>query len=109
MHELSLMEDLVTTIEQSIGDARVLTVRLEIGRLSAVVPDALQFCFEICTQGTRLEGAGLEIRVIEGRAHCRSCDAEFELPTALARCGCGGIDLQILAGEELRLMELEVI
>ncbi|HEY0840303.1 MAG TPA: hydrogenase maturation nickel metallochaperone HypA, partial [Vulgatibacter sp.] len=76
MHELSLMADLVTTVERSVQagavSGRIAAVHLEIGKLAAVIPDALRFCFEICAKGTPLEGADLQIRSIAGRARCRT-------------------------------------
>ncbi|HWV37277.1 MAG TPA: hydrogenase maturation nickel metallochaperone HypA [Vulgatibacter sp.] len=109
MHELSLMEDLVTTIEQKVERGRVAAVHLEIGRLSAVVPDALRFCFEVCAQGTRLEGAELCVREVPGRARCRACGAEQEIDLLPPPCACGSIELQVIAGRELRLEGVEVI
>ena len=41
--------------------AKVNRVVLEIGKLSAVLPDAVRFCFELCSEGTVVEGAELEI------------------------------------------------
>jgi hydrogenase nickel incorporation protein HypA/HybF len=32
-------------------------VTLELGRLAAVMPDALRFCFGICLKNTLVEGA----------------------------------------------------
>ena len=49
------------------ADAPVRRVRLEIGRLSGVVPDAVRFCFDLVAAGTTLEGAVLEIDEPGGR------------------------------------------
>ena len=48
-------------VGQRAGEARVHRLTLVIGRLSGVMPDALRFCFDICSEGTVLEGATLEI------------------------------------------------
>jgi hydrogenase nickel incorporation protein HypA/HybF len=61
MHELALMEDLVDAVSSEIADAKVHVVRLILGRESCVSRHALEFCFELCTNGTALEGAALEI------------------------------------------------
>jgi len=61
VHELSLMEDLVEAVTSEIGDARVHVVRLVVGSEAGASPHALRFCFEVCTHGTALEGAALEI------------------------------------------------
>jgi hydrogenase nickel incorporation protein HypA/HybF len=109
MHELALMESLVTTVREQIAGGRVTRVWLEVGRLTCVAPDALRFCFEVCAADTVLEGATLEVREVPGRGRCRDCGEEVELEVAHAPCGCGSFDLEVLAGEELRLDGVEVI
>lgn len=94
--------------EQARG-AKVTRVRLEIGKLTAVLPDAVEFCFDLCAEGTCVEGAKLEIVMIAGRARCRQCDIEVDLDQPWGLCSCGGTDLERLAGEELRIKEIEVM
>lgn len=109
MHELALMRSLVDTVEARLPSERVRVVRLEVGRLSCALPDALRFCFDLCAQGTVLEGADLEILEIAGRASCRSCGREGPIEPPVPLCACGSADLDILAGSELRLKEVEVL
>jgi hydrogenase nickel incorporation protein HypA/HybF len=108
MHELSLMESVVTAVVERVGSERVTTVRLEVGRLAGVVPDALQFCFEVCVRGTTLEGATLEIAVIPGRARCQRCGTERIIESYAEICDCGCSTLSVLGGEELRVKNVEV-
>jgi hydrogenase nickel incorporation protein HypA/HybF len=68
VHELAIMETVVDTVRERLGDAKILRVRLEIGALMAVVPDALTFCFDVCTRGTSMEGAALQIDEVAGDA-----------------------------------------
>ena len=109
MHELAITEAVVEGVSEQVGDARVTRVVLEIGRLSGVVPDAIRFCFDVCAQGTRLDGATLDIVVVPGRGRCRACRAETALEDALPLCSCGSADVELLAGRELRVREVEVI
>lgn len=109
MHELALMESLVAAVNDRVAEGRVVAIRLEIGKLAAVVPDALRFSFDVCTHGTRLEGARLDIVPIDGRGVCRSCGAERAIDVQFSACTCGSYDVSVLAGEELRVRELEVI
>ena len=102
------MESMVSAVVERVGATRVTTVRLEIGRLAAVVPEALRFCFDVCAQGTSLEGATLEIASIAGRARCRSCGGEWAIESYADLCDCGATDLAVLAGEELRIKNVEV-
>lgn len=86
----------------------VTRVVLEIGKLSAVMPDAIRFCFDICAKGTGLEGATLEIREIPGRCRCRACNADFELENQIALCQCGSANLEFMSGQQLLLKAVEV-
>lgn len=108
MHELALMEDLVTTVQDRIEEGRVTRVFLDVGRLTCVAPDALRFCFEVCAKDTRLEGATLEINEIPGRARCRACETAFELDRRFLPCACGSFELEMTAGEELTLSQVQV-
>lgn len=70
MHEFGITQNIVAIVTEHAKGAKVQRVLLEIGKLSAIMPDAIRFCFDICTQGTVLEGATLEILEIQiGRAH----------------------------------------
>lgn len=108
MHELAITESVVRSVERHCDGRRVDEVTLVIGRLSGVVADSVRFCFDLCTQGTVVEGARLEIIDAPGRAHCRTCDRDVELPDLIALCPCGSADLDITAGQELRIESVEV-
>jgi hydrogenase nickel incorporation protein HypA/HybF len=107
MHELSLAKAVVEACADRAAGARVLRVRREVGRLAAVLPDALRFCFEACAHGTAVEGAELEIIETPGRAVCHACGDTVPLATPCGRCICGGV-LRIVAGEELRVKNMEI-
>jgi hydrogenase nickel incorporation protein HypA/HybF len=106
VHELAIAEEVVAIVAARTDGARVTRVVLEIGRLCAVLPDAMRFCFDLATEGTVAEGARLEIIEIPGRGQCRGCGAEVVLDRPFGRCRCGGSDLEWLAGEELRVKEV---
>ncbi len=108
MHELAITESVVAGVCEAVGGARVVRVVLHIGRLSAVVPDSIRFCFDIASRGTPLENAALEIVETPGRAKCRRCGAEVPLQNLLGSCDCGSVDLEILSGQELLLKAVEV-
>ena len=108
MHELGVTQEIVAIVCEHARGAKVLRVVVEIGKLSAVLPDAVRFCFDLCAEGTPLEGATLEIVETPGRARCRACAAEVVLDRPFGICVCGNSDLEWLAGEELRVREVEV-
>jgi hydrogenase nickel incorporation protein HypA/HybF len=107
MHELGIAQSIVEIACEYARGARVRRVSLEIGQLTAISADAIEFCFEACCLGTVLEGASLEIREIPCLARCRSCGADVPLEQPFGICGCGSSDLQFIQGDELKLKELE--
>ncbi|MBZ5524462.1 MAG: hydrogenase maturation nickel metallochaperone HypA [Acidobacteriia bacterium] len=113
MHELSIVEGIVTAVTESLASrpvSRVYSVRLQVGAMSGVVEEALQFSYGIATQGTILEGSILDVDHIPVEIHCDICDRDFELPGVQSfRCpACDTPSLQIRRGRELEIQSLEV-
>ncbi len=109
MHELAITESVVDMVLERTPGRQVARVHLRVGRLSGVVPDAMRFCFDLATSGTAMEGATLDIIEIPGRAHCRTCDAEFDLPDLILLCSCGSADVGILRGQELEISSVDLV
>ena len=113
MHELSVALSLVgAACEQvdALGNVRVEAVRVRVGPLSGVVKEALSFCFEVAAQGTRLEGARLEIEDVPIIVLCPHCGVERRLSSMQHfRCPvCDQPTSDVLHGRELELTALEV-
>jgi hydrogenase nickel incorporation protein HypA/HybF len=108
MHELAIAQEVIVAVSEHVRSARVKRLLVEIGRLSAVSPDALRSCFDLCTEGTVLEGANLEIVETPGLAICRPCGGEVVLDRPFGVCRCGSTDLEWCSGEELQILEVEV-
>ena len=108
MHELGITRNIVAIVAEHAKGAKVQRVSLEIGKLSAILPDAVHFCFDVCCQGTVLEGAKLEIIQIPGLARCRQCGAEVPLEQPFGICSCGSVELDLINGEELKVKEMEI-
>jgi hydrogenase expression/formation protein HypC len=61
MHELAITQSVVDMVAERTAGRHVSIVRLDVGALSGVVPDAMQFCYELIVGGTALEGSTLVI------------------------------------------------
>lgn len=112
MHEMSLCEgvlDLLKENARSQGYQRVRRVWLEIGALAGVEPEAMRFGFDAVTRGSLAEGAGLEIIERPGEAWCMSCSSRVEIERRYDSCPrCGGYQLHVTGGDQMRVTELEV-
>lgn len=113
MHEMSLAEGVLGAIEEAARAQRftaVKTVRLEIGRLAAVEPDALRFAFDVVKRGSLANDAQLDIVDVPGAAWCLRCCEVVPLSARGDACPrCGSFQMQVSAGDELRVKELEVV
>lgn len=108
MHELGITQELVALACERANGASVTRLVVEIGKLSTVLPDAMRFCFELCSENTRAAGARLDIIEIAGRGRCRSCSSELAMESPFVRCVCGSTDVEWLSGEQLTLKEMEI-
>jgi hydrogenase nickel incorporation protein HypA/HybF len=112
MHELTLCESIVQIVEQQArahGCTRVRAVRVEVGALSSVDPEALRFSFDAVTRATLAEGARLDIIEVPARARCLDCNDTVEVARRYDPCPrCGAQFLQLVAGDELRVKDIEV-
>jgi len=112
MHEMSLAESALQIIEDAAhqqGFKRVKTVWLEIGQLSCVEQEAMRFCFDAVINGSVADGAKLEIVETPGEGRCAQCGQESQIASLYEACPqCGGYTMQVIAGDAMRVMELEV-
>ena len=109
MHELSITRSIVAIVCERAQGQQVLGVTLEVGRLSGMFAEAIRFCFDICCQGTAIEGARLCIVEVDGRGLCSACGAQPLMTMPLGRCPvCAQPSLRIVAGTELKIKDMEV-
>lgn len=112
MHELSLAEGIIEVVRDAARLQpfhRVRRVRVVVGALACVEPDALQFGFTSAARGTLAEGATLELEQTPGTAHCVGCSRDVEVASRADACPrCGGARLLVTGGDELRVKDLEV-
>lgn len=109
MHEMSITQGIIDLCIEHAGGRRVRSLQVEIGELGSVVPEAVEFCFEACSRETLLEGARLNIIRVPGMGRCQECGQETPLAELYAPCQhCGGNRVTVVAGEELRVREIEV-
>ncbi len=112
MHELSIAQSMLGIIEQESAPykkAKVTGIRLRIGKLSGIVPDALRFAFEIISKGGVAEDASLDIEEVPISIKCNLCKEAFisEDPFMIGP-NCEGLDVEMISGRELEIKEIEI-
>ena len=117
MHELSLTTSIVETVMETLAalpdsskGARVKEVRLRVGALASVIPESLEFCWGIVSEGTPLQGSRLAVVVLPVVVHCAECgqDAELEGVQSFRCPRCGRLCAEIRQGRELEIESFEI-
>lgn len=109
MHELAVAQAVLDVALEAAAGRRVTRVELRVGALRQVVPAALAFSFELVARGTAADGAELEIEPVPVVGRCRACGAESEQRGFPLRCtACGGLDVDVVRGQELSVEWLEL-
>jgi hydrogenase nickel incorporation protein HypA/HybF len=113
MHEmgiaLQIVEIATASIPADLGDVHIARVNLKVGKLAAIVPDSLRFCFSVATKDTPLDGAELNIQELPVIARCNDCDAKWTITEAVFKCeSCDSGSLEILSGRELDIESIEI-
>jgi hydrogenase nickel incorporation protein HypA/HybF len=116
MHELSVAQGLVEVACEALAGcepapARVGSLRVRIGALAGVVPDALEFCYGLSVEGTPLFGSRLVIERQPVVVFCPRClenrtledDFRFRCPV------CDTPTPELMHGRELELISMELI
>ena len=112
MHEVSIMEEAVrmaVDAAKAAGKTRVVVLRLRVGTLSGVVPEALRFAFDVVCSDTIAAGASLEIESVPGAFWCAPCRMEFECANFFTECPrCHNVSGELRRGREMEIADVEV-
>lgn len=112
MHEVDIMQrtlDIALEYATRQGAAKIHRFQMRVGVLSGVVPDALEFAFDVVVRGTIAEGAQLQIDSVPATCYCLTCNLEFQPDDFIYECPqCHQFSTAIRGGRELELASLEV-
>ena len=116
MHELSIAQSLIEVAMEALarsqsGPVRVESVLVRLGVLCGVVPEALEFSYGLCVQGTPLEGSRLIMEQQPAVVFCPQCQSNQTLSdwTRLRCPTCDAPAPGLVQGRELELISMEVI
>jgi hydrogenase nickel incorporation protein HypA/HybF len=109
---MSLAQSVLVEVERCLEPygprSRAQRVTLQVGALRAVVPEAMRFCFEVVTHGTRAQDAVLDIEEVPLRTRCLHCGHEWQPEEVAFFCPrCDG-PVEVLTGKELLLRTVEI-
>jgi len=113
MHEMGIAIQIVeiakSAIPPHLPNPSVARVNIRVGKLTAIVPESLTFCFDIATQDTPLAGAQLSIEELPIVVRCQACGHQWTVTTPEFICPeCGGGKVDILSGREMDIASIEL-
>ena len=112
MHEVSIMEEamrVAVATARSSGSERILGLRLRVGAMSGVVPEAIRFAFDVVCRNTIAVGARLEIETVPATCWCAVCQKEFPYADFLSECPrCHNVSGELCHGRELEIAAVEI-
>jgi hydrogenase nickel incorporation protein HypA/HybF len=112
MHEVSVAQSIIDIAEANAHNqnaSAIQKVKVRLGEFTTIVPEALEFAFEVARRGTMAEHAVLEIEFVRLVTRCALCGEVREPMQQISlHCSHCGLPLEIVAGEELQLDYIEI-
>lgn len=112
MHELSIVMNILEVVEENARQhhaQKVIEVELNVGMLSGVEFEALEFAFEHVTKSDLMNNVRFLINKIQPMAKCTECNHEFETMHYAAKCPqCGSFRTEIIKGDELMIQSFKM-
>jgi hydrogenase nickel incorporation protein HypA/HybF len=110
MHELSVATSIIEFAEEFAREhkaAKIKRIDIEVGQLSGIVTDSLEFALEYAVKNSILEDAEINITEIPGKSKCNKCQAEFDNADWYTPCPkCQSLDFEITEGKELQIKSI---
>lgn len=112
MHELAICDAIASTAAKHAEGRPVSQVNVQIGHLRQVVPDALQFSWEIVASSSarELTDAALVVEQVPAVVECSECGQRSTLDMPILTCdSCGSFEVKLLSGEELLVVSIDLV
>ena len=123
MHELSMMSGIVNAVEEEVkkrGATEVKEIKLEIGELTFLCTEQMQFAYEILSKDTILEEAKLDMEEKKAEVRCKDCDyvgkveymedisCHIRFPMLFCP-NCRSKNIEIISGKECTIKSIVII
>ncbi len=110
MHELSIALSIVDIAEEEVKKNNASVVEeivIDIGMLSNIQVDSLEFLWDQAVKASVLEGAERKLNLVPGKARCTVCCKEFHMTEIFDACPeCHDFLNEIVEGRELKIRSL---
>ena len=112
MHEIGVVRQMLKTVEEFAAENEIddiVSIVLEIGDLSMIIPKYVEDIYSVIVKDTRFEHTELVIETVEGQGVCRQCKRAFPIVKNEGYCPrCGKRDADIISGRNFIIREIVV-
>jgi len=112
MHEYSVVQALLEQVEALASENKataVTKVIVKIGIMSGVEPHLLEVAFETFKEKSICEQAHFVMNIQALTLKCQKCHTTSEMQTISYACpSCESLDVEVIDGEDMYLMSLEM-
>lgn len=113
MHELPVTQSIIKIAKEEAekhNAVKVSNIKLVVGELTGMVPECIQYYFDLLSKGTILEGAELTLKKLPLIAECKDCHYEnrmINFPQNLCP-SCKSENIRVKGGNEFYIDSMEV-
>ena len=112
MHELSIAVNIVDIVTEEVNkfdSSSVVEIEIEIGSMSGVIVESLDFAMEEAVKNTCLSKAKIKFIELISEANCSKCGNHFSVDDFFAVCPkCGSFETDIIKGKELKIKKIKL-
>jgi hydrogenase nickel incorporation protein HypA/HybF len=121
MHEMPITQAMLNLAIDHAQGRQITDIYLQVGRMSAIVPDSVEVYFEFLSKNTLAEGANLHFDVVPMGMTCQDCGCNLDLSEWTDRrpheimqlafaqgCECGSKNLRVTKGVSFGLVSIDV-
>ena len=121
MHEMPVTQAMLNMALQHADGQRITDIYLQVGMMSAIVPESVEVFFDYLSKGTLAEGATLHFERVPIEMTCLDCGQQADLsewtdepPQAIMMealhrgCKCGSKRLRVTGGVGFEMTSLNV-
>lgn len=112
MHEVAIAEEIRDIVLEKLKKhkaSKVRQIKLLIGELTTIVPEALKFALEIVSENTAMQGAKIQIKTLKTKVKCLKCEKEFKTSDFDYTCRiCKSQNVKIIEGKEMIIKTIDM-
>jgi hydrogenase nickel incorporation protein HypA/HybF len=110
MHEFALAQDIFDSISRNVNNQweKVTAIFIDVGEVSGVVADSLQFGLEVVLKDKNLSHIKIEMAVVPATAVCQ-CGCQYPIKDFLETCPeCNSYQRHITSGANVIIRSIEL-